>query len=128
MNLPTNKKRILIADDESSLRTLLKAVMFSEGDIFEIIEAKDGDEAFIKIQDQKPDLAILDVMMPGQTGFELCESIKRDSALQGIKVVILTAKGKDSDKDWASSVGADCFLSKPFSPTELIAVCKKLLA
>ena len=113
------KIKVLIADDEESLRVLLRAVVSSD-DRFEIQEAVDGDDALIKIKQGKPDILILDVMMPGQSGFEVCEAIKEDDKLKDIKVIILTAKGQASDKEWANSVGADYFLSKPFSPLELL--------
>jgi len=119
------KTKILIADDEESLRVLLKAVMASEEN-FEFAEAIDGDDALIKVKQDKPDILILDVMMPGQSGFEVCEAIKADDNLKDIKVIILTAKGQDSDKEWADSVGADYFLSKPFSPLELLELLKQI--
>lgn len=121
----SNKSKILIADDEESLRVLLKAVLRSEEN-FEIDEAVDGDEALIKIKKNKPNIAILDVMMPGLSGFELCETIKSDEELKEIKIIILTAKGQDSDKEWANSVGADYFFAKPFSPLELLDLLKKI--
>ncbi len=124
----SNKPKILIADDESSLRTLLRAVMSSEEGEFEIAEAIDGDDTLMQVKANQPDLLILDVMMPGLSGFEVCEKIKRDDKLKHIIVLILTAKGQSTDKEWASSVGADCFLSKPFSPLELLDTIKGLLA
>ena len=124
----SNQPKILIADDESSLRTLLRAVMSSEEGEFELDEAVDGDDTLIRIKANKPDLVILDVMMPGLSGFEVCEKIKRDDKLNDIIVLILTAKGQETDKEWANSVGADCFLSKPFSPLELLDTIKGLLA
>lgn len=123
-----NKPKILIADDESSLRILLRAVMSSEEGEFEISEAVDGNDTLAQINANKPDLLILDVMMPGLSGFEVCEKIKRDDKLKDIIVLILTAKGQVTDKEWANSVGADFFLSKPFSPLELLDTIKSLLA
>lgn len=122
-----DKAKILIADDEASLRTLLRAVMSSEANEFELSEAVDGDDALAKVQADKPDLVILDVMMPGQSGFEVCEKIKKDQKLKDIIVLILTAKGQETDKEWAASVGADHFLSKPFSPLELLETVRGLL-
>jgi CheY-like chemotaxis protein len=124
---PKTNKKILIVDDESSLRTLLKAVLDSEPG-YDLQEASNGDEALELITQSKPDLIILDVMMPGQSGFEVCEKIKRNSQLKDIIVLILTAKGQKTDQEWASSVGADCFLSKPFSPLELIDLIENLLS
>mgnify|MGYP003394465641 CR=1 FL=1 len=126
--MPDKKPKILIADDESSLRTLLRAVMSSEDGEFDIEEAVDGDDTLIKVKANQPDLLILDVMMPGLSGFEVCEKIKRDDKLKNIIVLILTAKGQSTDKEWANSVGADFFLSKPFSPLELLDTIKGLLA
>lgn len=125
--MTTAKTKILVVDDESSLRTLLRAVISSEAD-FEISEAVDGDDCIVQIQTNKPDLVVLDVMMPGQSGFEVCEKIKQNPEFKDIIVLILTAKGQKSDQEWARSVGADYFLSKPFSPLELIDVVKKLVA
>ena len=119
----SSKTKILIADDEESLRVLLRAVITAEEN-FELSEAIDGDDALAKIKQDKPNIVILDVMMPGQSGFEVCESIKADEKLKDIKVIILTAKGQKSDKEWANSVGADYFLSKPFSPLELLDLLK----
>jgi CheY-like chemotaxis protein len=124
---PKTSKKILIVDDESSLRTLLKAVLDSEPG-YDLQEASNGDEALELITQSKPDLIILDVMMPGQSGFEVCEKIKRNNQLKDIIVLILTAKGQKTDQEWASSVGADCFLSKPFSPLELIDLIENLLS
>ena len=120
-------EKILIADDEASLRTLLRAVMSSEEGEFEIIEAIDGDDALAKTKSDKPDLIILDVMMPGQSGFEVCEKIKASEELKDTIVLILTAKGQETDKEWANSVGADCFFPKPFSPLELLDTIRNLL-
>lgn len=123
----SKKPKILIADDEISLRTLLRAVMSSEAQEFDLIEAVDGDDALAKVSSDKPDLIILDVMMPGQSGFEVCEKIKKDEKLKNTIVLILTAKGQETDKEWAQSVGADHFLSKPFSPMELLDTVRNLL-
>lgn len=121
----TKLTKVLIADDEPSLRTLLRAVISSE-DGYEIDEAKDGDEVLVKIKTYQPDILILDVMMPGQSGFEVCEKIKKTEELKDIVIIILTAKGQSTDRDWAKSVGADFFFSKPFSPLELLEVIKKI--
>lgn len=126
--MQSKQAKILIVDDEQSLRTLLKAVMSSEEGAFILDEAIDGEDAMDKIKANTPDLVILDVMMPGLSGFEVCERIKNSENLKNIIVLILTAKGQESDKEWANSVGADFFLSKPFSPLELLDTVKSLLA
>ena len=126
--MPLEKTKVLVADDEDSLRVLLRAVLNSEEE-FEFAEAVDGDDTLVKIKENKPDILILDVMMPGKTGFEVCEMIKQTEEYkdyQDIIVVILTAKGQESDQEWAESCGADYFLRKPFSPLELIDILKSI--
>ena len=118
--------KILIADDEPSLRLLVRATL-SVNKSFEIIEASDGHEALAKAQNDMPDLLLLDVMMPGLSGFEVCERLKNDSKTKKIIIIMLTAKGQQSDKDWAISVGTDYFLTKPFSPIELFNLIEKIL-
>lgn len=120
-----NITKVLIADDESSLRTLLKAIIESNPQYL-LDEAEDGLQTMEKLKSNKPDVLILDIMMPGLSGFEVCEKIKKDSNLKDIVVLILTAKGQKTDRDWALSIGADYFLSKPFSPLELLDLLDKV--
>jgi len=119
------KTKILIADDKDSLRTLVRAVLEAE-DKYLIEEAIDGDEVMIRIKAQKPDILILDIMMPGQSGFEVCEKIKQTAELKDIKVIILTEKGQVTEEKWAKSIGADHFISKPFSPLELLELVNNI--
>ena len=119
--------KILIADDEPSLRLLVKATL-SANKSFELIEASDGHEALTKSQNELPDLLLLDVMMPGLSGFEVCERLKNDPKTKHIVIIMLTAKGQQSDRDWALSVGTDYFLTKPFSPLELFDLIEKILS
>ena len=118
--------KILIADDEPSLRLLVRATL-SANKSFELIEAFDGNEALSKAQKEFPDLILLDVMMPGLSGFEVCERLKNDPKTKNIIIIMLTAKGQQSDRDWAISVGTDYFLTKPFSPIELFNLIEKIL-
>ncbi|OGI08621.1 MAG: two-component system response regulator [Candidatus Melainabacteria bacterium RIFCSPLOWO2_02_FULL_35_15] len=118
--------KILIADDEPSLRLLVKATL-NANKSFELIEASDGNEALSKAQSNLPDLILLDVMMPGLSGFEVCERLKNDQKTKNIVIIMLTAKGQQSDRDWAISVGTDYFLTKPFSPIELFNLIEKIL-
>jgi len=119
------KIKILIADDEDSLRTLVRAVLEAE-EKYLLDEATDGDEVMEKLKAEKPDILILDIMMPGQSGFEVCEKIKQTADLKDIKVIILTAKGQSTEEKWAKSIGADHFISKPFSPLELLELVKNI--
>lgn len=119
--------KILIADDEPSLRLLVRATL-SANKSFDLIEASDGNEALTKAQSEMPDLILLDVMMPGLSGFEVCERLKNDPKTKKIVIIMLTAKGQQSDRDWAISVGTDYFLTKPFSPIELFGLIEKLFS
>ena len=120
-----SKTNILVADDEESLRVLLKAVIDTQED-FAFYEAIDGEDTLVKVKNKKPHILILDVMMPGKSGFEVCEILKQDPNFQDIIIVILTAKGQESDQEWAESCGADYFLRKPFSPLELLDILKSI--
>ena len=119
--------KILIADDEPSLRLLVKATL-SVNKSFDLIEAADGNEALTKAQTELPDLILLDVMMPHLSGFEVCERLKNNPDTKNIIIIMLTAKGQQSDRDWAISVGSDYFLTKPFSPIELFNLIEKILS
>lgn len=111
-------KRILIVDDERPLRMLISGTL-EIGD-YEIFEADNGIDALELIKKEMPDLVILDVMMPGMTGYEVCKRIKTNPDLANIKVLILTAKGQQSDKEAAWEAMADFYLAKPFSPLNLL--------
>ncbi|MFZ5944748.1 MAG: response regulator transcription factor [Bacillota bacterium] len=118
-------KKILIVDDEPSLRFLISSALEDEG--YYISEAADGLEAYDLIRKQKPDLIILDVMMPGMTGIELCEKLKKDLVTKNIIILMLTAKGQLQDKIESEKVGADYYLRKPFSPIGLLEIVDGLL-
>lgn len=119
----TNK--ILIADDEQNIVISLEFLMKREG--FEVTVANDGEEALERIRNDRPDLVLLDVMMPRKTGFEVCQAVKSDPALQGVKILMLTAKGRDTEVAKGLAMGADAYMTKPFSTRELVAKVKSLL-
>lgn len=117
------RKRILIADDNDEIREVLRVLLESEG--FEVEEACDGDDAVNKVSSNTDiDLIILDVMMPNKNGFRACVEIREKTM---IPILFLTAKTEDSDKTMGFSSGADDYLVKPFSYTEIIARVKALL-
>ena len=118
-------KTILIADDEASLRLLVSATLSS--DRCAIIEAADGEEAWRLIRRHRPAAAILDVQMPGRTGLELARAIRADPDLAGTTVVLLTAKAQTSDVEAGLAAGVDRYLTKPFSPLELLTVVEQVL-
>jgi DNA-binding response OmpR family regulator len=118
-------KKILIADDEQNIVISLEFLMKREG--FEVSIAVDGEEALSKIRDEKPDLVLLDVMMPRKSGFEVCQEVKSEPGLAGVRVLMLTAKGRDTEVAKGLAMGADGYMTKPFSTKELVAKVKDLL-
>jgi CheY-like chemotaxis protein len=119
------KKTILIADDEPSMRLLVTATVAT--DQIGVLEAADGDEAWSLIVQHRPDLVLLDVQMPGQTGVELTRRIRADPGLTGMRIVILTSKAQSTDVESGLAAGADLYLTKPFSPLSLLTYVEQTL-
>jgi DNA-binding response OmpR family regulator len=94
---------------------------------FEIAIANDGEDALAKVDSFGPDLVLLDVMMPRKSGFEVCEALRADPARAGLKIVMLTAKGRDTEVAKGLAIGADAYMTKPFSTKELLAMVKSML-
>ncbi|MFZ0075723.1 response regulator [Exiguobacterium undae] len=118
--------RILLAEDEDVLRMLVLDTLEDEG--YTIDEATDGDEAYQKIMSEHYDLVLLDYMMPGMTGIEVIEKVRQHPDKQQLKIMMLTAKSQQSDRERAQEIGANYFFSKPFSPLELIDVVGGILS
>jgi DNA-binding response OmpR family regulator len=114
--------RILIVDDDSHIRELLKMYLQTEG--YTTFEAANGDEASTLLEQQQINLAIVDIMMPGKDGYQLCEEIRE---YYDFPVILLTAKGELSDKEKGFAVGTDDYLTKPFEPKEILFRIKALL-
>lgn len=108
---------VLIADDEADILALVAFRLERDG--FDVIKASDGAEALAAIREQLPDLAILDVMMPRLTGYEVTEQLRADAATSGIPVILLTARVQEADIARGMESGADDYVEKPFSPQEL---------
>lgn len=117
-------KKVLIIEDEE---TIAKAEGLILEDAYDIHYASDGDEGYQKVKDIKPDLIVLDLMLPNRGGYDLCFHIRQDDDLKDIKILMVTALSQDIDKDKGSMVGADDYLTKPFEPTELRNKVNKLL-
>ena len=111
------KNRILVVDDEKEIADLVEIYLVSEK--FDVIKCYDGDTAIDAIEHEKIDLAILDIMLPGMDGLSLCETIRRGDS--DIGIIIVSAKGQESDKIRGLSIGADDYMTKPFSMKELMA-------
>ena len=118
------KKKILIADDEPHIITSLQ---FTFRNDFTTVTAVNGQEALEKIEKENPDLIILDGRMPKMTGFEVCRSVKNNEATKSIPIIILTAHGQESDFEHGKEVGADEYMTKPFSPRKLVARVKEMV-
>ncbi len=118
-------KKILIVDDEPHLIRSLTFILAREG--YEIISATNGEEALLKIGENKPNLMFLDIMMPKKNGYEVCDTIRKIPELNDIYIIMLSAKGWDIDRAKAIGVGANEFMSKPFSPLEVVSRVRKAL-
>lgn len=117
-------KRILIVEDQTDIRELICLTLELED--YELHEADNGDGGYAAATTISPDLILLDVMMPGSMdGMEVCRRLKGDPRFQKIKIIILSAKGQDQDKQQGKQAGADGYLTKPFSPKQLLEVVNK---
>jgi two-component system alkaline phosphatase synthesis response regulator PhoP len=122
------KKKILIVDDEAHIRLLIEQSLEDlENEEIEILSADNGADALNIIQDQRPGLVFLDVMMPNIDGYTVCRMIRRNLEMKDVYVVILTAKGQEYDRRLSEESGANNFITKPFDPDELLEIAKKVL-
>jgi DNA-binding response OmpR family regulator len=117
--------KVLIADDHPNLRQLVRLTLDSGR--FDILEAPDGDAALSLARTERPDLLFLDWTMPGLAGVEVCRALRDDPATAGIRVVMLTARSQDADRRHAAAMGADDYITKPFSPIELLEKVRDVL-
>jgi two-component system, OmpR family, alkaline phosphatase synthesis response regulator PhoP len=112
-------KKVLIADDEPNIVAALQFLLERNG--YEVQVARNGDEALRLVESQTPDLVLLDIMMPQKSGYEVCQRMRERPDWQHIKIVMLSAKGRDVEVNKGLSIGADLYVTKPFSTQELIA-------
>ncbi len=118
-------KRILIADDEPSIVAALEYLLQQGG--YEVLIARNGDDALGLIEQRIPDLVLLDVMMPRKSGYEICSRIRQQAEWRHIKVIMLSARGRDAEVNKGLAIGADLYVTKPFSTRELMAKINGLL-
>ena len=111
-------KKIFIIEDELDFLSTLRERLEFEG--FEVATAVDGEEALRKIPEEKPDLILLDIMLPEMNGYQVCRELKSNPETESIPVVVVTAKSQESDKFWAKETGADDYVTKPFEMEELL--------
>ena len=121
----TTKTTILIVDDENPIRELLR--LYFEKEQFEVLEAENGAQAMTIFEEKKPDIIILDIMMPMVDGFATLEQIRKDDNLQHTKVMFLSAKNKESDIEKGIALGADAYMTKPFSIKKVVEKVEVLL-
>ncbi|MGH7681618.1 MAG: response regulator [Candidatus Eiseniibacteriota bacterium] len=121
----SSKGKILVVDDEIYIVHILDFSLGMEG--YEVITALDGEQALEKLKSDRPDLIVLDIMMPKLDGYEVCKAIKSDPETRQIPVILLSAKGRNVDQKLGFDVGADDYITKPFSPRKLVERINQLL-
>ena len=117
--------KILIADDEPNIVISLEFLLKREG--YDVVVARNGIEALERVRAERPDMAILDVMMPQRNGFEVCQDLRQDPEFKDLRIMMLTAKGRDTEVSKGLALGADVYMTKPFSTRELVAKVKALI-
>lgn len=111
-------RKLLIADDEPNILISLEYLLKREG--YQVTVARDGQEALDAVGRECPDLLLLDVMMPRKNGFEVCQALRADERFSALKILMLTAKGRDTDVAKGQALGADAYMTKPFATRELV--------
>lgn len=119
------KKRILLTDDEPNIVLVVTKRLEIQG--YEVLIARDGEEALKKVHELKPDLVLLDIMLPGVDGLNVCRILKSDEATRKIPVILFSARAQTWDKEAGREFGADAYVEKPFQPEELLTTIEKLL-
>jgi two-component system, OmpR family, alkaline phosphatase synthesis response regulator PhoP len=119
---------IVVADDEPHIRLLIEQTLEELADDgVELALVGDGQAALETIRERRPQVAILDVMMPKMNGFDVCEQVKADDAVHNVYVILLTAKGQEYDRHHGEQVGANLYMTKPFDPDELLAKAREVI-
>jgi twitching motility two-component system response regulator PilH len=116
---------VLVVEDSVTQREMITDLLKGSG--LNVTIAGDGVEALEKIQGNRPDLVVLDIVMPKMNGYEVCRRLKADPKTQGVPVVMCSSKGEEFDRYWGMKQGADAYIAKPFQPTELVGTVKQLL-
>jgi two-component system phosphate regulon response regulator PhoB len=121
----TIKPTVLVVEDEAALTAMLRYNFEREG--FRVLEANDGEEAMVAVAENKPDLILLDWMLPHLSGIDLCRQLRRGTGTRDIPIIIVTARGEEADRIRGLNTGADDYVTKPFSPQELVARARAVL-
>jgi two-component system, OmpR family, alkaline phosphatase synthesis response regulator PhoP len=121
-------KKVLIVDDEPHIRLLLEQTLEAlEDEGVEVLTAGNGEAGLALIRSEHPSVVLLDIMMPKLSGFEVCAKVKAEPELQSVRVILLTAKGQEFDRQKGATAGADRYLTKPFDPDDVLAIVRALL-
>ena len=119
------QRTVLVVDDEPFICRSLTFVLRKEN--YLVLEARNGEEALAAIRQHKPDLVFLDVMMPKLNGFQVTQQVRSDPTLDSVKIILLTAKGQESDREVGKTAGANDYMTKPFSPTKILDRAREIL-
>jgi DNA-binding response OmpR family regulator len=117
--------KVLVVDDEPNIVLSLEFLMEQAG--FEVVTAEDGEQALARVTDSQPDLLLLDISLPGISGFDVLERLRSEEATSGLAIIMLTAHGRDVEREKGMALGADDYITKPFSTQALVEKVKKLL-
>jgi len=117
--------RILIVDDEPNIVLALELLMKKEG--YEVHTVSDGERAVQAAKELRPDLILLDIMMPKMDGYEVCQSIRSDALLKDVSIIMLTAKGREVEREKGMALGADLYITKPFSTRQVVMKVREIL-
>jgi DNA-binding response OmpR family regulator len=120
-----SQPKILVVDDEPFICRSLTFVL-KKGN-YDVLEARNGEEALKSIREHRPDLVFLDVMMPKIDGFQVTQEVRADPLLDGIKIILLTAKGQECDREIGKAAGANDYMTKPFSPSKILDRAREIL-
>jgi two-component system, OmpR family, alkaline phosphatase synthesis response regulator PhoP len=120
--------KVLIVDDEAHIRLLIEQTLEDlDDENVEFFSANNGADALATILSEQPDLVLLDIMMPKMNGFDVCHAVKKEHNLKSVKIILLTAKGQEADRQRGLEVGADMYLTKPFDPDQLLDLVRGFL-
>ncbi|HKJ49517.1 MAG TPA: response regulator [Christiangramia sp.] len=127
-SMNTMNKKLLIVDDEAHIRMLIEQTLEDlEDEGVEMFFAENGQQALDLIKQEKPDLVFLDVMMPKMNGMEVCQMVKKELGIEGVYIILLTAKGQEVDRQNGLDMGADRYMTKPFDPDEMLDIATEIL-
>lgn len=118
-------RKVLVVDDSATEMALMTSSLRADG--FEVVTASNGEEALSCLERERPDLMVLDVIMPGKNGFQVCRQVRQDARWASLPIVMVTSKDQASDRFWGLKQGASEYITKPFEPASLVAAVRRLV-